>query len=280
MGFRLDRTVSLGVARIMSSRQHPVSPGRLPILMYHGINDHLHGRHPYFEINTSLKAFRGQLEALSASGYRTINLAPASSISRSGGTDRAVVLTFDDGLADFYDNALPMLLEFGFTATLYVITGFTKNQRLIKDDKTFLSWQDIRELSRYGIQVGSHTRNHHKLHEMSRSQAFEEVRSSKETLEDKLGVSVKTFAYPYAFAEHDKAYAAFIRDSLQRCGYDTAVSTIIGTAGMQSDPYRLRRLPVNTFDDDALFDAKLAGGYEWLHGLQYAKKLFTRRPAR
>jgi peptidoglycan/xylan/chitin deacetylase (PgdA/CDA1 family) len=248
--------------------------------MYHGINECLGGRHPYFELNTSLKAFRGQLAALSASRYRTINLAPASSLSRSGGTDRTVVITFDDGFADFYDSALPMLLEFGFTATLYVITGFIKNQRLIKDGKTFLSWQEIRELSRYGIQVGSHTMNHRKLHEMPRSQAFEEVRSSKETLEDKLGTPVKSFAYPYAFPEHDKAYAAFIRDSLQRCGYETAVSTIIGTAGTQSDPYRLRRLPVNTFDDDALFHAKLAGGYEWLHGLQYAKKLFTGRPAR
>jgi peptidoglycan/xylan/chitin deacetylase (PgdA/CDA1 family) len=275
MKFRLDRMVSLGAARFTSSRRRAPSPGRLPILMYHGINDRLGTRHPYFELNTSVAVFRDQLQTLSARGYRTVNLEGPLSLTASedATADRKVAITFDDGFADFYDNALPILAEFGFAAIVYVVTSFTKDQRLSKDGATFMSWPEVRELPRYGVRVGSHTVSHCKLYKMSRQQASEEVRCSKETLEDKLGAPVTSFAYPYAFPEHDKEYVAFIRECLQMYGYENAVSTIIGTVGMQNDPYRLPRLPVNTFDDDALLHAKLDGGYEWLHALQYAKKL-------
>jgi peptidoglycan/xylan/chitin deacetylase (PgdA/CDA1 family) len=275
MKFRLDRMVSLGAAQLMSLRWHTDFTSRLPILMYHGINDRLGTRHAYFELNTSPVVFREQLQMLSVSGYDALDLKDLHNLTVSkNAANRQVAITFDDGFADFYDNALPILTEFGFTAIVYIITDCTKDQRLSRDGATFMSWPEIRELSQHGIRVGSHTISHSKLWQLSRRRAAEEVRRSKEILEDKLGLPVTSFAYPYAFPENDKDYVTFIRECLQECGYSNAMSTIIGTAGIQSDMYRLPRLPLSTFDDNAFFRAKLNSGYEWLHALQYVKKLF------
>jgi peptidoglycan/xylan/chitin deacetylase (PgdA/CDA1 family) len=277
MKFRLDRMASLGLASTKLTRWRQAGAGRVPILMYHGINHSVGTRHPYFETNTSPAVFRSQMEMLSKGGYRAFSLDQAlcAPCSRAA-NERPIALTFDDGYADFYDEALPILIEFGFTATMYVVTGSTSEHRLIKDGKRFMSWTEVSELPKYGVSVGSHTVSHGKLWEMSRSRIEDEIRRSKEILENKLCAPVESFAYPYAFPEHDTHFVRYTRECLQMCGYKNAVSTIIGTASKLTDPYLLPRLPVNTFDDNGLFRAKLEGGYEWLRVLQYAKKICVR----
>lgn len=276
MQLRFDRSVSLGFARLRSIQRIQSAIGRFPILMYHGINSSLSRRHPYFETNTSPVAFRNQMQILATDGYQTLSLNGATrDPSPCIAAKRPVVITFDDGYADFYDEALPILLEFGFIATVYIITGFTDKQRVIKNGKRFMSWTEVRELPRYGIHVGSHTVSHSNLRGLSRSRIEEEVRRPKEMLEDKIGAPVESFAYPYAFPEHDRSYVRSVREHLQICGYKQAVTTIIGTASVSTDRYCLPRLPINTFDDEAFLRAKLKGGYEWLHVLQYATKVIS-----
>jgi peptidoglycan/xylan/chitin deacetylase (PgdA/CDA1 family) len=278
MKFRFDRMASLGVASVKLARWRRTQTGRVPILMYHGINDTLGTRHPYFETSTSPAVFRSQMQVLKKSGYRVLSVESAMCAQHfDSGADRLVAITFDDGYADFYEEALPVLVDFGFAATMYIVTGATSECRLVKSGKRFMSWTDVRELLKYNIRVGSHTVNHCKLWEMSHSRAEDEIRRSKETLENKLGALVESFAYPYAFPEHNTQFIKHTRQCLQLCGYKNAVSTIVGTASKRTDPYLLPRLPVNTFDDDAFLRAKLEGGYEWLHSLQFAKKLYVER---
>jgi peptidoglycan/xylan/chitin deacetylase (PgdA/CDA1 family) len=262
----------------MPTRWRQGVSSRVPILMYHGINNELGTRHPYFETNTSPAVFRSQMQMLAKDGYRALSLdgaicAPCSSATAG----RPVVITFDDGYADFYDEALPVLVEFGFTATVYIVTGCTGEQRLVKNGKWFMSWSEVRELAKYGIRVGSHTISHGKLCEMPRSRVTDEIRRSKEILEDKLCAPIESFAYPYGFPEHNTQCVLHMRACLLMYGYKNAVSTIVGTASRQTDPYLLPRLPVSTFDDDAFLRAKLEGRYEWLHALQYAKKICAGR---
>lgn len=248
----------------------------VPILMYHGINEAQNDRHPYFQTNTSVSAFRMQMQMLADMGYRGVSMENAPHFS-SGEAAQRVVITFDDGYADFYDEALPILARHGFTATVYVISGLTGNQRLTKNGKSFMSWGEVRELSRYGVQVGSHTVTHGHLSGASDLQLNYELRASKEAIEDQIGRPVDSFSYPYAFPEHDKQYIKRVRECLHTYGYKNAVSTIVGSANNATDPFLLPRLPVNTSDDQSFLRAKLNGGYEWVHTLQYAKKVIAAR---
>ncbi len=276
--FRFDRAVSVGLAHPLSARRKKSTSGRVSILMYHGINPEVGKRHPYFETNTSPDAFRAQMNALAQSGYATLDLEAALSIIQSAGDGtRKVVITFDDGYRDFYDQAFPVLIDKGFQATLFIVTSLTGTQRVSRNGKEYMTWSEVREVHSRGIRIGSHTVGHGKLWNMTPTQVCSELRDSKAAIEDKLGAAVHSFAYPYAFPAQDKRFVQFLRDRLQRCGYTDGVSTTIGTAKAGTDRYFLPRLPMNTFDDETFFRAKLEGGYEWLRALQQAKKLLLVR---
>ena len=103
-----------------------------------------------------------------------------------------------------------------------------------------------------------------------------ELGASKKTIEDHLGESVNSFSYPYAFPEEKSSFTRMLRDTLTACGYGQGVSTRIGVARPNEDRYFLRRLPINSLDDMALFSAKLEGGYDWLYTVQHASKLLKR----
>ena len=101
----------------------------------------------------------------------------------------------------------------------------------------------------------------------------EEVVKSKETIEQRLGRPVESFAYPYAFPEADASFKQRLRDMLCQAGYQGGVCTTLGRPVRGSDPFFLKRLPVNSCDDTQLFQAKLAGSYDWLGTPQYLVKM-------
>jgi hypothetical protein len=100
-----------------------------------------------------------------------------------------------------------------------------------------------------------------------------ELRESKVTLEDELGSCADSFCYPYAFPEQDFSFRKKLTALLQECGYVRGVCTILGLASPRDDRFLLRRLPVSSRDDSRFLQAKLEGGYDWLHAFQYAAKL-------
>ena len=136
-------------------------------------------------------------------------------------------------------------------------------------------------MHRAGTEFGSHTVTHPQLVSLAEKQVEYEVKVSKETIEQELGCTVASFSYPYAFPETNAAFVRMLRRNLQQAGYSHGVTTIIGTAGPSDDALLLPRLPVNSCDDRALLEAKLEGGYNWLHTAQAAFKTMTaakRRP--
>jgi peptidoglycan/xylan/chitin deacetylase (PgdA/CDA1 family) len=135
-------------------------------------------------------------------------------------------------------------------------------------------------LNTAGIEFGSHTVTHPKLKELGPAAVEEELRRSKETIEDKLGAEAASFSYPFAFPETMRPFVAAIKDTLLQCGYKIGVSTAIGAATAADDRFFLPRLPVNLSDDLRLFRAKLEGGYDWLYNLQRLKKSFDTAVAR
>lgn len=241
--------------------------------MYHGIRGVAESVHPYYETNTSPAMFARHMESLKASGYTSIGLDEAvkCSAERKPGS-KLVVITFDDGFRDFYSTAFPILRHHGFIATVFIPTGLLSDQRSQWKCADLMTWSEVRELQSWGVRFGSHTVSHPELERLDAEQIDREVSQSKQTLEDKLGVPVKTFAYPYAFPEHNKAFTRRLAEILKSHGYEAGVSTVIGRARGTDNPFFLPRLPINTWDDLALFQAKLEGGYDWLHWPQWVCK--------
>ncbi len=127
-----------------------------------------------------------------------------------------------------------------------------------------MTWDEVRESAKAGIEFGSHTVNHPKLYELGRPQIRTELKESKTSIENELGQPVRSFAYPYAFPSTDHSFVKMFVESLKENGYDCNVTTKIGVAGKNDSPFTLKRLPVNSADDETLFLAKLAGAYDWL----------------
>ena len=136
-----------------------------------------------------------------------------------------------------------------------------------------MTWGEVRELHGAGIAFGSHSVSHQQLTTLTVPEVEEEIRGSKETIEDNLGHPIESFSYPFAFPETDRTFKRILRDLLIAHGYKNGVTTVIGTVRAESDLFFLPRLPVNSWDDSLLFGAKLQGSYDWLHFLQRLKKV-------
>ena len=126
----------------------------------------------------------------------------------NGTNAKAVVITFDDGYADFYRYAFPILSEYGFSATVFVITGLMKPQRMSFKGTECLTLSEVRELHSQGISIGSHTVSHRDLRLLKQDEVENELSGSKKSLEDALGAPVKSFAYPFAFPEADRGFVS------------------------------------------------------------------------
>jgi peptidoglycan/xylan/chitin deacetylase (PgdA/CDA1 family) len=250
--------------------------------MYHSITKNSESNiHPYYRTTTSLDVFAQHMQFLYDNNYKVISLSDAVAkltlnshnlIAADLHSFKYTVLTFDDGFRDFYTEAFPILKRHGFTATVFLPTDYISGTRSTFKDKECLNWQEVRELHRDGITVGSHAVSHNHLNEIARAEVEQELRQSKETIEDITGSPVRAFSYPYAFPEHDRDFVLFLRNALQTYGYSCAVTTRIGTAKGGDDVFTLKRIPVNSDDDPKLLRAKIMGGYDWIHAAQYIVK--------
>lgn len=276
---RADAFVTLNLVEPVR-RLFPPKGRRVPILMYHSISDREERGHPYFRTVTSPKVFAMHMRYLKDRGYMTVGVADALEYidGKKESASQPVVITFDDGYQDFYTHAWPVLAAHGFTATMFLATAYIGGERLRLNGNDCMNWDEVRELNRAGVEFGSHTATHPKLIELGPREIELELRSSRETIEDKLGRIVRSFAYPYAFPESASTFVACLRRILQKCAYQIGVSTVIGRATKVDDPLFLRRLPMNSSDDTALFRAKLEGGYDWLRALQRMKKVLASSP--
>jgi peptidoglycan/xylan/chitin deacetylase (PgdA/CDA1 family) len=251
---------------------------RVPILMYHGIQNGCGARHPYFETNTSPDLFSAQMHFLNDNGYRTTSLADAfQRTDNAAGDDKRVVITFDDGYLDFYQNAFPILSRLRFNATMFVASSFPGASPRKFADKNFMTWSQIKEVSANGIEIGSHTVSHPELWKLRREELEHELLHSKDTIENAIGTSVRSFSHPYAFPEQNTNYRETLCRLLIQSGYENGVTTIIGCAAPENPRYFLPRLPINAHDDLAFFRAKLEGAYDWVHVAQHVYKKWLKR---
>ena len=202
------------------------------ILTYHSLDD----SRSVLSLHPDL--FRLQMQALASSGVKVASL---PELRATPGP--AVALTFDDGFANFAEVAAPLLASCGFPATLFLVTdhcgGYndwpSQGRRIPR--LPLLSWKDIAELGRQGIDFGAHTATHPDLARLDAAGAQEEILSSKQRIEEATGRGVFSFAYPYGNAP---AHARRIVAQHFAAG----CSSRLGWVTQDSKPEALERLDV------------------------------------
>jgi peptidoglycan/xylan/chitin deacetylase (PgdA/CDA1 family) len=210
-------------------------------LLYH----HVGPRVPdprYASLSISTEQFERQIRWLARNGY--VGIQPADWLVWCGGRGtlppKAVLLTFDDGYADFPDHALPILQRWGFGAVVFVITKKIAATNSW-DGAVLMSASQIRECSKLGIEFGAHSRTHQNLTLLSDARLRDELRGSREDLSAIIGAQVTSFAYPYGYS--NEQVRARVRES-----FDLAFTCDEGVNERGMDPYLLRRTMVQPGD--------------------------------
>lgn len=227
---------------------------RLPVLMYHSIGGDLAG--PVSQLAVPPAVLREQLTTLVAAGYQPMSLTEA--LEAAGGHDkgpttgRLLGLTFDDGYLDFHEQALPVLVDLGLSATLYPCVGHIGSTAswLPKpwDRTPLMSETQIVEAADVGIEIGSHGDLHQPLDTLPADTASTQIGCSRRILEDLTGMPVRSFCYPHGY------HSRRVRESVKASGYDNACAIGHRVQDTAGDRYAVTRLLV---DENARGDALL-----------------------
>jgi len=157
-----------------------------------------------------------------------------------------VVLTFDDGYANFLESGTPVLKDVGFTATIFSVAGYAgrtndwPSQSHEIPRLPLLNWSDLRNLARQGFEIGEHTMTHMPFPHLQPDDAQREIVASKQLLEDQLGRPVTTFAYPYGFSD-PASHRLVVKEYRAACGGQ------LGVAQSSADRHLLKRIEVYYF---------------------------------
>lgn len=242
---------------------------RIPILTYHSVDG------SGSVVSTAPDKFRRQMEFLSISGYRTVTLSELINefLENRRVSSETVVLTFDDGFQNFCTTAFPVLEEFGLTATVFLVTDhcgkfndWPGNPPELPRSE-MLSWGQVKELSRYGVEFGGHTRTHKDLTKLSGRDVLAEMAGSKKTLEDMLGLEAPTFAYPYG--RHDDRVRQIAKET-----FAAACSTNLGKVTALSDLYSLERVDAYYLSNPRIFESISQRSFDRYLHVRHAMRRF------
>jgi len=213
----------------------------LPILTYHRLlaQDPTQRVDPK-RISVSQNQFRRHLQWLKWLGYRTVRLEDYVKGLRQGeGRERgrAFAIAFDDGYEEVLTLALPILQEYGFTATVFAVPDQEHNQW---DDGNahLMNAEQLKTWVASGMDVGAHSSHHVHLTQVDLETAKREMRESKAMLEETLKRPVPLFAYPYG--ETNDGVDALAREA----GFEAAFATDHAPRDHAANLYRLRRVVV------------------------------------
>ncbi|KRE83650.1 polysaccharide deacetylase [Rhodanobacter sp. Soil772] len=211
--------------------------------MYHNIARAPRDLRVYRSLFVSPAAFARQMWLLRRLGYTGLSMSAAMPYLRGERSGRIAVITLDDGYVDNLDSALPILQRHGFSATCYVVSGSIGRYNQWDAErlgvrKPLMSVEQLRHWHRGGMEIGAHSRSHPRLTQCDDAQLRDEIHGSKATLEDRLGVPVTQFCYPYG--DVDERVASMVREA----GFAAATTTRRGRAFTGMDLWQLPRVQV------------------------------------
>ncbi|WP_254777083.1 polysaccharide deacetylase family protein [Paenibacillus sp. yr247] len=215
----------------------------IPVLNYHSVTID-----PGNIVVISPAKLEEQMTYLHDHGYTPVSLATFISLIEGNGSaaapEKPVLLTFDDGYIDNYEQALPILAKYAFPATLFISPGMV-------DQVGYLNWEQIKKLHEAGWDIQPHGMTHPHLPKLSANQQAYEILEARKQIEEQLGVKADVFCYPYG--EFNKITLKILMDH----GFRYAFTTQQGYATDQQPPYQLKRIFINGEEDLHSFIKKL-----------------------
>jgi peptidoglycan/xylan/chitin deacetylase (PgdA/CDA1 family) len=231
----------------------------VPILAYHQIAVPPSRKAPFRSMVVHPEAFHRQMEWLKRLGIQGLSLREALPYITGAKAGKVAAITFDDSYLNVYENALPVLQEFGFTATNFVVVnqiggGNTWDAPLGVAPAPCMSIEQLRRWSSLGHEVGSHTLDHVHLPQLPMEEARRQISHSRGLLEDLLDEGVSSFCFPYG----DET--PLDRVLTYEAGYNAATTTRRGRARPSDDPFGLPRVTVRRNDSWLHFVRKCVFG--------------------
>jgi peptidoglycan/xylan/chitin deacetylase (PgdA/CDA1 family) len=223
-----------------------------------------------------------------AAGMRSARDGAHGDVGAAQLPEKPVVITFDDGYADFHQHALGVLDELGFAATVFVTTGWLADAGADAAGRPLdrmLSWTQLREAVEHGVEVGGHSHSHPQLDQLPDGELRDELTRNKELLEDRLARTVTTMAYPYGYS------SARVRRTVRAAGYETACAVANDLAADRHDVLAIPRLTVRSSTSLELFgrvaegrgvplvylrDRALTKGYAIVRRTRYSARRLSR----
>ncbi len=208
----------------------------LPILTYHYVRQPPSMKTDLvgYRLSVSPADFTAQMDWLSANGFHPVDFddVRAYFAGRQPLPAKPLVITLDDGYADLYTTAVPILKAHDFKAVAYIVSSFVGQPR-------YVTAAQVTEMDRSGIQIGSHTVDHANIGgRASYGTAMWQLTESKRFLEHLLGHPVLDFAYPSG------QFNAQTVAAVRQAGYDTAVTELFSVDHSRADRYVWTRVRV------------------------------------
>lgn len=219
----------------MTSTSQPIQK-EIPVLLYHRIGYNKH------HLTITPERFAKDLSDLKEEGYTPISLELYEdhiAYDKVKLPPKPVLITFDDGYLDNYEQAFPILKKYNAVATFFIITGMIGLKERMTDN-------NIIEMADAGMSFGSHTVNHKALGELYYNEAKEEMFKSKYDLESILGKSVLSIAYPKGSFTNETVKIA------EQLNYKVGFTTNHGRGNKDFDHFRQKRIPIFGYDNSIL----------------------------
>lgn len=213
----------------------------VPVLNYHSVSTKATNKYV-----VTPEQFNEQMMALHDLGYTSINMQQFDALMKGKikNTGKFVLITFDDGYADNYKQAFPIMQQYGFTGTMFVITNWVGSG-------PYATWKELSELHKAGWDIMPHTRSHPDLPLMSSKEQTDEIAGSKQAIEKNLHEKVNAMAYPYGLRSRETVKIA------KKCGYEYAFTFEDGWTSSSQNQLLLKRIIVSGTDDLTTFRQKL-----------------------
>lgn len=202
----------------------------IPVVYFHSVDPSEKN-----EVTISPDRLREELEYIKNSGYTTLTMTEVYDylINNKPIPEKSILITFDDGYMDNYTNAFPILKELDMKATIFLISGGI-------DNGYYLSTDQIKEMSKYGIDFQSHTVDHKYLDQLSYDEQLKQVTQSREDIKKITKKDVIAIAYPYGNYNDDTVKAT------EAAGYSLAFTTDRGLADRDDNKLELNRIYVSS----------------------------------